>query len=290
MEQELTIIKHLRDLDTIEKHVQADHYMSDFTFNSGGDFYKKGAHFPSCIYYVYFFKVSPEVKKVELRKNKVGGGLNVNLKKWPVAAFFQTSKDNPQFQNSKIVFPDEDVNDPSITKINCSRIGLNIIKTPFVAIEEFEAPMEIDVPLNYFHLDPSKDDLYIAVVSELDPENAATELDVVLHEYDKNTYYITEYPVVEALYEGDPLARARVKFGKLMHSNEPVSGGMFIWSDCSLLSNKRSLRKVKKGKRDYKEYEAYFYLPKEKQTKELNPAFVKFFGSEDLDYFFNGKT
>lgn len=290
MEQELTIIKHLRDLDTIEKHVQADHYMSDFTFNSGGDFYKKGAHFPSCIYYVYFFKVSPEVKKVELRKNKVGGGLNVNLKKWPVAAFFQTSKDNPQFQNSKIVFPDEDVNDPSITKINCSRIGLNIIKTPFVAIEEFEAPMEIDVPLNYFHLDPSKDDLYIAVVSELDPENAATELDVVLHEYDKNTYYITEYPVVEALYEGDPLARARVKFGKLMHSNEPVSGGMFIWSDCSLLSNKRSLRKVKKGKRDYKEYEAYFYLPKEKQTKELNPAFVKFFGSEDLDYFFNGKN
>ncbi|MBR5972622.1 MAG: hypothetical protein IK017_08225 [Paludibacteraceae bacterium] len=286
MEQEITIIKHLRDLDTNKKHVQADHYMSSFTFNSGGDFYKKKAN---SSYYVYFFKVSPEVKKVEIRKNDVTEGLNETMRKWPIASFFHTSKDNPQFQDTKIVFPNEDENDPGITGIHCSRIGLNIIKTPFVAINEFKESIEMDVPLNFFHLDPSKDDLYFAVVSKLDPKNAATGLDVVLHEYDKNTYYITEYPVVEALYEGDPLARARVKFGKLMHNDEPVSGGMFIWSDCSRLSNKRSLRKVKKGKRDYQEYEAYFYLPKEKQTKELNPAFMKLFGSEDLDYFFNQK-
>lgn len=118
-------------------------------------------------------------------------------------------------------------------------------------------------------------------------EKAPVEFDDTKHVFDKNKFYFIEYPVAEALYEGDPLARARIKFGKVMYNGEPKEGGLFLWCNCSSISSiKRSLRRVKKGKRDYQEFEAYYYRPKAIQTKELNPAFMRFIGAEDLGYLF----
>lgn len=118
-------------------------------------------------------------------------------------------------------------------------------------------------------------------------EKAPVEFDDTKHVFDKNKFYFIEYPVAEALYEGDHLARARIKFGKVMYNGEPKEGGLFLWCNCSSISSiKRSLRRVKKGKRDYQEFEAYYYRPKAIQTKELNPAFMRFIGAEDLGYLF----
>lgn len=118
-------------------------------------------------------------------------------------------------------------------------------------------------------------------------EKAPNETDDAKHVFDKNKIYFTEYPVAEALYEGDPLARARIKFGKVMHNGKLEKGGIFLWCNCSSISSiKKSLKRVKKGKRDYQEFEAYYYSPNELQTKELNPAFMKFIGADDLGYLF----
>lgn len=118
-------------------------------------------------------------------------------------------------------------------------------------------------------------------------EKAPNETDDAKHVFDKNKIYFIEYPVAEALYEGDHLARARIKFGKVMHNGKLEKGGIFLWCNCSSISSiKKSLKRVKKGKRDYQEFEAYYYSPKAIQTKELNPAFMRFITAEDLGYLF----
>ena len=90
-------------------------------------------------------------------------------------------------------------------------------------------------------------------------EKAPIETDDAKHVFDKNKIYFIEYPVAEALYEGDHLARARIKFGKVMYNGKLEKGGIFLWCNCSSISSiKKSLKRVKKGKRDYHEFEAYY--------------------------------
>ena len=279
----------LYDLKTKEKSVESSHYITDYNFNSAGQFYKKSTSFPKFPYYVYFFEISPHAIKIEIRNNKVGGGLNERMGQWPAAGLFYTSKDNPLFQSTKFTFP----NDTSIGAgegVDCTVAGLNYISTPFPAISTKEYPIMTEIPRDFFKLDTSKESLYLAVPSQLDPETAAKELEVVQEVYNTDgVYYFTEYPIAEAIYDGDPLARSRIKFGKVMCGDSPV-GGLFIWNDGSLDSIEKSYNEVKCGLYDCKQVEAYYFQPNQFQTLELNIAFEEIFRRENVDAVFDSNS
>ncbi len=217
-------IKSLEELGTTKnKDLPPIHYIKDYLFNSTGEFYKSVN--ASAPYYLYFFEVPQNIQKIIITKNDIGGTTNSTIKKWPSGGFFYANDKNEFFgnqnqKNFEVKFKSEEA-DPLVSGINCYRLDLSYIVNDFISINDYSASCnEFKVPKDFAEAKLENTKLLFAVPSKYTPDEVKEKLKVEAHSYNtQNTYYFDELPIAEAIYEGEPLSKSKISFGKLFHGS-----------------------------------------------------------------------